>query len=204
MPPITSSPKKPKQSNSTPQKPTRSDAPIINEEADRILGRMTLQTLFIPFLGLVLMTVLGVWVSQPHTPQFKYHQAVAYVSSLVVLIIWYWLNGRLYAKRLEIGRDLVAKREWKQAVVCLEPFNAFGGRRLDGTGEAHYLLMQAYNGVGNKPAADKCRQFVLKYRPGPWSAKLGGKSAPAARSGVAETVEQAKPRPPKSKPKRRF
>lgn len=212
-----SSPKKPKPGSDTEKsidsikktaaKPAAaSDAPIINPEADSILGRLTLQTMFFTFLMMVAMMAIGIYGSRPGTFIFKYHRPIALITTLPILIVWYGMTGKLYAKRLEIGRDLVGKREFKQAIVCLEPFTAFGQRMLDRTGEAHYLLSLAYAGAHRKADADKCRDFVLKHRPGPWSAKLGGKPAAPKRTAASTTadIDAAKPKPPKTKPKRRF
>jgi hypothetical protein len=212
-----SSPKKPKPTDSTQKSvdaikktaakpPSPNDAPIINPEADSILGRLTLQTMFVTFLVMILMMGIGIFGSRPGTAIFKYHRLIAIVTTLPILAVWYGLTGKLYSKRLEIGRDLLQKREFKQAIVCLEPFNAFGQRMLDRTGEAHYLLAQAYAGAGRKSDAEKCRKFVLDHRPGPWAEKLGGKPAPVKRTSPAaqEAIDAAKPKPPKSKPKRRF
>lgn len=204
--PVVTGPKKAKHADtSNDKKSTKpADAPIINEEADRILGRMTLQTMGVLFLAVIAMTVLGALTSEQHSRAYAYHRPIAFFTSLFMLVVFYWMNGRVYAKRLEIGRELAAKREYKQVIACLNPFDALGGRSLDGTGEAHYLLAQAYAGTGNKARGEKCRQFVLKYRKGPWAVKLGGKPASTGTGPPTSTAEAAKPKPPRSKPKRRF
>ena len=199
-------PKKPKAVDPPAKKKAVAlDAPIINPEADRILGRMSIQTIIAPFIGLIVLTFVMPVFNQKGTLIFKYHQVIDIASALVILSIWYGLNGRLFATRLSIGRDLVAKREFRQAAVCLQPFESFGQRFLDRTGEAHYLLAQAYAGSNNKAKAEKCKAFVLKYRPGPWAAKLGGAPITAGRAKPDATVAAGpRPRPSKSKPKRRF
>jgi len=198
-------PKKPKAADPAAKKTVALDAPIINPEADQILGRMSIQTIIAPFIGLIVLTFVMPVFNQKGTLIFKYHQVIDIASALVILSIWYGLNGRLFATRLSIGRDLVAKREFRQAAVCLQPFESFGQRFLDRTGEAHYLLAQAYAGSNNKTKSEKCKAFVLKHRPGPWAAKLGGSAAPAGRAKSEPTVAAGpRPRPSKSKPKRRF
>jgi hypothetical protein len=199
-------PKKPKPADTAvKKKPVAVDAPIINPEADRILGRMSIQTIIAPFIGLIVLTFVMPVFNQKGTLIFKYHQIIDIASALVILSAWYGLNGRLFATRLEIGRDLVAKREFRQAAVCLQPFESFGQRFLDRTGEAHYLLAQAYAGSNNKAKAEQCKAFVLKYRPGPWAAKLGGSAGPGGRSkSEATDATGPRPKPSKSKPKRRF
>jgi hypothetical protein len=146
-------------------------------------------------------------INVPNSPLFRFHKIVDYGSSAIVLTAFYGLLGKLFSKRLEIGRDLVARREWEQAVTTLQPFDTGGQRFLDRTGEPHYLLAQAYAGVKKNDEAAKCRQFVLKYRRGPWAVKLGGQPAPQRTSRAADVVAPeptSRPRPSKSKPKRRF
>jgi len=207
--PIASGPKKPHHADKTDNgkpKPKSNNGPIINPEADSILGRLTLLA-FVPLLVGMASPLLLLFVNNPHGPLFKYHQPIDIGSMVVILTWWYAATGVLFSKRLDIGRELMEKREYKQAVACLEPFNSFGQHFLDRSGEAHYLLAQAYQNSGNKQAAEKCRQFVLTSRPGPWAAKLGGKSTTARApqsSKPTDTADAAKPRPSKSKPKRRF
>jgi hypothetical protein len=184
--------------NSNPYR--RQTGPVINEEADKIIGRLAMITGVGSIILLTVVFVLGSIASMPGTRWFKYHQPLDVISVLIFLIPFYYGIGRLYTARLEIGRDLVAKREWKQAIAALEPYDTFGARRLDRYGEAHYLLSQAHAGLKNGDKAESCRQFVLRYRPGPWADKLGG----APRVSKASDPDEKRPSPPKSKPKRRF
>ncbi|MGO8671792.1 MAG: hypothetical protein ACLQVD_10555 [Capsulimonadaceae bacterium] len=156
-----------------PKKPPKKPAatgPVINAEADKRLGRMVTQMMVTMLILLLAETLLMPVLSLRF---MKYHKAIAYGSMFVVLVPFYWQAIRLFAARLEIGRDLVNKREWKQAIAALEPFNSFGQRWLDRSGEAHYLLSVAYTSLKNGKKAEQTRQFVLKHRPGPWSEKLG-------------------------------
>ena len=181
------------------------DGPIINPEADKILGRMTVQTFVFTMTALILLTVVMPFFNQPPTAHhpastvWKYHQIIDFGSAALIIAVLYTMNGRLFATRLSIGRDLVAKREFRQAAVCLQPFEAFGQRWLDRSGEAHYLLAQAYAGSNNKVKAEECKTFVIKHRPGPWAAKLGGNPGK-----VDPSTLPARPKPTKGKPRRRF
>lgn len=199
-------PKKPKaDAAAAAKKKAAADAPIINPEADRILGRLSIQTMVAVVAGLMILTVVMPSFNIKGTLIWKYHVAIDYASAALIVGVLYGMNGRLFAKRLEIGRDLIAKREFRQAAVCLQPFEAFGQRFLDRTGEAHFLLAQAYAGSNNKVKAEQCKTFVIKHRPGPWAAKLGGSAGSTSRvKQEATTTSTAKPKPSKSKPKRRF
>ena len=85
---------------------------------------------------------------------------------------------------------------------------------MDRSGEAHYLLAQAYLGTGDKARAEAAREFV-RHRKGVWAEKLlpgkpvlnRGASTKATGKGAgvyAAPGQENRPRPPKGKPKRRF
>jgi hypothetical protein len=180
------------------------EAPVINEEADRLLGRLTVRWIIVWFVLLTVLFLVGSFESGLHK-NHKTLDPISLLTMLIFLIVFYAGNGQIYSTRLKIGRELVGRREWAQAVAALLPFDAFGQRMLDRSGEAHYLLSLAYAGLKKSDKADQCRQFVLKHRKGEWSVKLGG--APiASRDKPAPTSPDPanRPRPPKTGPKRRF
>ncbi len=90
-------------------------------------------------------------------------------------------------------------------------------RFLDGSGEAHFLLAQAYLGIGDKQKAEAARAFVRRKK-SVWAEKLAPgrvqitagknraeKTRAAKGAGVYAAPEQEnRPRPAKGKPKRRF
>ena len=192
---------------------------VINPEADRRLGRIAITYGLIVFALLVLTTLLLSVVnaaSQPRTLGELIHKpklaALNLGSILIVLIPFYFGIHRLFAARLEIGRERVGARAWREAVAALEPFAAPMQRFLDGSGEAHYLLAQAYTGMGEKGKAESARAFVRRKK-GAWADKLtpgrgqiaASKNRAAKGAGVYAAPEQeSRPRPPKSRPKRRF
>ena len=189
---------------------------VINPEADRRLGRIALTFGLIVFALLVLTTILLSVVnagSQPKTLGDLIHSpklaVLNFLSIIVVLVPFYFGIHRLFAARLEIGRERVQARAWREAVAALEPFAAPMQRFLDGTGEAHFLLAQAYTGMGEKEKAESARAFVRRKK-GAWAEKLtpgrgqirGQKEKGAGSS--ATPGQENRPRPPKGKPKRRF
>lgn len=205
-----------------PEKPAL--GPVINREADRRLGRIAMTYGLVVFALLVLTTLLLSFANaatQPKTLGDLIHNpklaGLNLLSILVVIVPFYFGIHRLFAARLEIGRERVQARAWREAVAALEPFAAPMQRFLDTTGEAHYLLAQAYTGVGDKGKAEAARAFVRRKK-GVWAEKLtpgrvqitAGKNrtekARAAKgAGVYAAPEQEnRPRPPKGRPKRRF
>ena len=192
---------------------------VINREADRRLGRIAITYGLIVFALLVVTTLLLSFANagtQPKTLGDLIHNpklaGLNFLSILVVIVPFYFGIHRLFAARLEIGRERVGARAWREAVAALEPFTAPMQRFLDGSGEAHYLLAQAYTGLGDKVKAESARAFVRRKK-GVWAEKLtpsrvqisAGKARTAKGSGVHAAPEQeSRPRPSKGKPKRRF
>ena len=124
-----------------------------------------------------------------------------FASILVVLIPFYFGIYKLFAARLIIGRERVQRRAWNQAVAALEPFDSWTQRFLDHSGEAHFLLAQAYVGVGNKAKAEAARKFV-RGRKGVWADRVNGVKSAATTLGP--DGQENRPRPAKNKPRRRF
>ncbi len=189
---------------------------VINPEADRRLGRIALTYGLVVFALLVLTSLLVPFInaaSQPKTLGEMIHRpalaALNLGSILIVLVPFYFGIHRLFAARLEIGRERVGARAWGEAVAALEPFAAPMQRFLDGTGEAHFLLAQAYAGLGEKGKAESARAFVRRKK-SVWAEKLTpGKVQITAQKGKGAGVyaapgQENRPRPPKGKPKRRF
>lgn len=195
----------------------------INPEADRVLSRIALRFGLLVFALLVGDTLFVSYFNarlHPHTLRDLLTPKLVLlngVSILVVLIPFYAGIYRLFAARLAIGRERVGARAWREAAAALEPFSAWSQRFLDQSGEAHFLLAQAYAGLGDKARAEAARNFVRR-RKGVWADKLGGgKGTPASGrggggkasagkgAGVYEVPGQEnRPRPPKRGPKRRF
>jgi hypothetical protein len=145
--------------------------PVINEEADRVLGRIIVRYGFLTFGLLVIVTVgmsfVNALILGPSHKVFR--QSIDALSILIVLTPFFLGVNRLFTARLRLGRELVAQRRWREAVAALDPFAGRGQRFLDSTGEAHALLAQAYAGQGNVARADAARAFVQRHRPGPWA-----------------------------------
>ena len=195
----------------------------INPEADRRLNRIALTYGLIVFALLVLTSLLIPLIDAEsrktltglsHSPKLV---ALNILSILVVLVPFYFGIHRQFQTRLEIGRERVGARAWSEAVAALEPFDAPMQRFLDGSGEAHFLLAQAYTGLGNKAKAESTRAFVRRKK-SVWAEKLtpgrvqitagkatSGKARAGKGAGVYVTPEQEnRPRPSKGRPKRRF
>ncbi len=198
----------------SPQKTPSPRTYVINPGADRRLGRIALSYGVVVFALLVLTTF-----AVPYA-DYKYHLPVVPkailngLSLLVVLVPFYFGIYKLFQARLEIGRERVQARAWPEAVAALEPFSAPTQRFLDASGEAHYLLGQAYAGAGDKVRAEKARAFVRRKKGSPWAEKLQpskgpGLSRTASRANAKvydaqEGGQEKRPSPPKTKPRRRF
>ncbi len=168
------------------------NTPVITEDADRRLGRIIVRHGLLTFGLLVVATVGMAFVNIPGTRLFPARRFLDTLSILIVLIPFFVGMNRLFAARLSLGRDFVARRQWREAVAALDPFAGRGQRFLDTTGEAHYLLAQAYLGSGEPAKAEAARAFVQRYRRGPWAEKAAARPAPAPRQ---------EKRPPPSNPR---
>jgi hypothetical protein len=145
---------------------------IINEQADKQLFGIFKKFMGITLGLLIFLTAVMALANVPNFIFFHYHKSLDVLAVFIVLIPFYGGIHKLFATRLDIGRDLVEQGQWKQAVAALDPFAATGQRFLDNTGEAHYLLARAYLGVKEKEKAEAARQFVLKHRKGVWANEL--------------------------------
>lgn len=145
-------------------------APIINDEADRALGRIIIRhglaTLALLLIMTVVMAVVNAVVPGP------LHRFLNTLGLLVVLVPFFVGTNRLFAARLALGREFVQQRRWREAIAALDPFAGAGQRFLDSSGEAHYLLALAYAGAGDRERAAAARAFVQRYRPGRWAQAL--------------------------------
>lgn len=199
----------------SPQKTPAPRTHVINPDADRRLARIALSFGAVVFVLLVLTTF-----AVPYADA-KYHLPTVPMailnglSLLVVLVPFYFGIYKLFQARLEIGRERVQARAWTEAVAALEPFSAPTQRFLDASGEAHYLLGQAYAGAGDKVRAEKARAFVRRKAGSPWAEKLqpgrgpgisrtSGKVSNAKIYDAQESGQEKRPAPPKTKPRRRF
>ena len=192
-----------------PQNPTVKTS-VINPEADRRLGRIALSFGVVVFALLTLTTFAVPYADARYHLPLLPKAILNGASLLVVLIPFYAGIYRLFQARLEIGRERVQARAWPEAVAALEPFSAPMQRFLDHSGEAHYLLGQAYAGLGDKARAEKARSFVRRKTGSPWAEKLLPSKGPGiSRSGAASRAkiydgQEKRPAPPKTKPRRRF
>lgn len=183
------------------------DAPIINDEADRLLGRIIIRYGLLSLALLTLVSLVMIPINAPFGELYRAHRVrevariltLDFLSTLVVLLPFFLGINRLFATRLRLGRDLTAQRRWREAVAALDPFAGPSQRFLDRTGEAHALLAQAYIGTGDAGKAEAARAFVLRHRPGVWADKLRA-APPTARA----SAQEKRPRPSNGKPRRRF
>ena len=182
------------------------NAPVISEEADRVLGRIILRYGAMTFALLVAASFGMAFVNLPvpQNPLFRWHKPLDMVSILIVLIPFFLGMNKLFAARLALGRDLVGRRQWAAAIAALDPFAGPSQRFLDASGEAHYWLSLAYAGAGDAAQAARTREFLRRHRRGAWADKAA--SAPVTpKPGISRIKTQEKARRPANvKGRRRF
>lgn len=167
-------------------------SPVINQDADRVLGRIIIRyglaTMVLLVIMTVVMTLVNVYIPGP------LHRFLDTVGLLLVMLPFFAGMNKLFAARLALGRELVTQKRWREAMAALDPFAGPTQRFLDKTGEAHYLLSLAYQGAGDTQRAAQARAFVRRHRAGPWAQRLDKPAAPRQEKRVL---------PPKGKPRRR-
>lgn len=200
--------------NPAPKRPA-SRAFIINADADRQLARISLLYTGISFVLLLALMFLVPYiiVRYPLPPPLRF--LLQWGSLLVVFVFFLVGTDRMNAARLDIGRERVQARVWSEAVAALRPFDSLLTRFWDRSGEAHFLLAQAYAGLGDKVRAEKARAFVRRKPGSPWAEKLVPNQGPSisrsrakvydsSAEGSEKSGPEKRPMPPKSKPRRRF
>lgn len=180
---------------------------VSDPEAEKILNRIALRYGILLFALLIADTLLfssAYALLRPKTLGVLMKPSLIllnFASVLVVLIPFYFGIYKLFAARLTIGRERIQSRSWAQAVAALEPFDNWTQRFLDNSGEAHFLLAQAYMGMGNKAKAEAARKFV-RSRKGVWADRANGVKSAVTTLGL--DGQENRPRPAKNKPRRRF
>jgi len=180
---------------------------VSDPEAEKILNRISLRYFLLVFALLIADTLIFGYANallRPKTLGVLMKPLLIllnFASILVVLIPFYFGIYKLFAARLAIGRERVQRRSWNQAVAALEPFDNWTQRFLDHSGEAHFLLAQAYTSLGDKTKAEAARKFV-RSRKGVWADQVNGVKSSVTTLGPEG--QENRPRPAKNKPRRRF
>lgn len=180
---------------------------VSDPEAEKILNRISLRYFLLVFALLIADTLIFGYANalmRPKTLGVLMKPLLIllnFASILVVLIPFYFGIYKLFAARLTIGRERVQRRSWNQAVAALEPFDNWTQRFLDHSGEAHFLLAQAYTSLGDKTKAEAARKFV-RSRKGVWADRVNGVKSTVTTLGP--DGQENRPRPAKNKPRRRF
>ncbi len=204
---------------SPPQNPVpKRPAPrafVINADADRRLARLSLLYSGVSFVLLLALTFLipYILVHHPLPPLLRF--LLQWGTLLLVMVPFLLGVDRMNAARLDIGRERVQARAWSEAVAALRPFDSLLSRSWDRSGEAHFLLAQAYAGLGDKVRAEKARAFVRRKPGSPWAEKLAPNQGPSisrarakvydsSTAGEEKNGQEKRPTPSKSKPRRRF
>lgn len=200
--------------NPTPKRPA-ARAFVINADADRRLARISLLYTGISFVLLLALMFFVPDILAHHLLPLPLRFLLQWGSLLVVFVFFLVGTDRMNAARLDIGRERVQARVWSEAVAALHPFDSFVLRFWDRSGEAHFLLAQAYAGLGDKVRAEKARAFVRRKPGSPWAEKLAPNQGPNISRSRAKVYDSSteggekgglekRPTPPKSKPRRRF
>jgi hypothetical protein len=90
--------------------------------------------------------------------------ALDLISAGIIMAIFWRGIAKINDLMLSYARSFIERKQWADAETVLTSFDQSGQHFLDGTGEAHYMLVQAYRMNGKPKASAKAREFVLKHR----------------------------------------
>lgn len=76
----------------------------------------------------------------------------------------------------QLGKEKLEQKRYADAVFALDYFHRVGNMGLDRDGEAHYLLMTAYEGLHDTVKTTEIAAWMRKHRArSPWTAKIAAK-----------------------------
>ena len=76
----------------------------------------------------------------------------------------------------QIGKDRLQEKRYADAVFALDNFHRMGNMGIDRDGEAHYMLMKAYEGLHDTVKTDEIAAWLRKHRSrSQWTAKIDKK-----------------------------
>ena len=142
------------------------EEPVINEAADRALGRIILRYGTVTLVLLLVVPFLMVNINLPTSQYFGDRRFFDTLSTLIVLAPFFAGTNKIFSTRLNLGRSLAGERKWDQVIASVEPFEKPTQRFMDRTGEAHYLLFVAYTELGRTDDAAEAKKFLTTHRHG--------------------------------------
>ena len=134
---------------------------IANEVNKVFLGYLKgLAISLVVFGGTAVAVVFAAHVSKSISP-------VLFLVSVLLGTLLAYKRGmdRTFRQLLELGRQKLQQRLYADAAYVLEQFHKKGNMGFDRTGEAHYLLWQAYKGMGETLKAEETEVWLKKNRP---------------------------------------
>ncbi len=117
---------------------------------------------------------------------------VVFMSVMLGLLFTYRRGvAQVFKEVRKLGSNRLSQRRYADAVFALEHFHRMGNMGFDKDGGAHYDLMLAYQGMGQKERAADMATWLTKYRArSPYTAKL----AAAATLVPDPSLDQESPR----------
>ena len=144
----------------------RVGAGALDPETEKAVNRLFLRLVRRVALTCAVMLVTG-WLVTLVTKTSKSASApvIYYAILLGVAIVYQRGVEQVFTQVRQMGIEKLKQRRYADAVFALENFHRLGNMNRDRTGEAHYYLMQAYQGTGQMEKASEVREWLQKHRP---------------------------------------
>jgi hypothetical protein len=183
MPRVDSRPKR-KRAVSAPSRPKanssrRSGSATLDPKTEKEINSLFIGLMRRLLIACAIMLVLGIistgLTKSAHAPAAP----VIFLSILLGVTIAYHRGvDRVFEGVKQIGVDRLRQKRYADAAFALENFHRVGNMGRDRQGEAHYYLMQAYQGLGNTDKAAEIAAWLRKNRKrSEWTKKAEGEIA---------------------------
>ena len=178
MPRVDSRPKRKRDASA----PSRPKAPPARRPGSATLDPKTEKEINALFIGLMrrllitcaIMLVLGLITTGIAKSSHAAAAPVIFLSILLGITIAYHRGvDRVFDGVKQIGIDRLRQKRYADAAYALENFHRVGNMGRDRQGEAHYYLIQAYQGLGNADKAAEIAAWMRKHRArSSWTKKM--------------------------------
>ena len=137
----------------------------LDPEMEKAVNRLFLRLIRRVALTCAVMLVTGWLVTWATKSSHAASAPVIYYAILLGVAIVYQRGvEQVFTQVRQLGIEKLKQRRYADAVFALDNFHRLGNMNRDRTGEAHYYLMQAYQGMGQTEKATEIRDWLQKHR----------------------------------------
>lgn len=158
----------------------RTGSASLDPETEKAVNRLFLRLVRRVALTCAVMLATGWLVTWATKSSHAASAPVIYYAILLgVAIVYYRGVEQVFTQVRQMGIEKLKQRRYADAVFALENFHRLGNMNRDRTGEAHYYLMQAYQGMGQTEKAVEILAWLQKHRANTEWTLRAAKTAPS-------------------------